>query len=97
MTSTNENRAVSKAVRAYLAEIGRKGGRRSKRALSSEQSRQMLKVREARRAFKRYKALCFWSYDPNLSISMADVPWIVEMLMKNGNREAWEFAERLCR
>ena len=85
------------AVRDYLSRIGRVGGLRSRRLLTSAQSQQMLKVREARRAFKRFKTLCFWSYDPDLRISAADIPWVVEMLMKNGNRESWEMAERICR
>lgn len=57
----------------------------------------MLKVREARRAFKRYQALCFWSYDPALQITKNEVAWVAEMLMKHGNRQALEVAERLCR
>jgi len=57
----------------------------------------MVQVREARRAFKRYRALCFWSYDPNLKVSINDVSWVVENLKKHGNREAWMVAERLCR
>jgi len=80
-----------------MAAIGRKGGRRSKRDLSAEQARAMIKVREARRAFKLFKTLCFWSYDPNLEITSADVAWVAEMLMKHGNREALQVAIRLCR
>lgn len=88
---------IPSTVRAYLAEIGSKGGRRSKRALATEQSRAMIRVREARRAFKRFRALCFWSYDPNMTITINDVPWVVETLRKHGNRQAWEIAEYLCR
>jgi hypothetical protein len=89
--------SLNPTVRAYFAKIGSRGGRRSKRVLSSEQSRDMLKVREARRAFTRFKALCFWSYDPDLKITLADVKWVAETLKKHGNREAWEVAHRLCR
>lgn len=88
---------LTPTVRAYFAKIGSRGGRRSKRVLSSEQSRDMLKVREAKRAFTRFKALCFWSYDPDLKITLADVKWVAETLKKHGNREAWEVAQRLCR
>jgi hypothetical protein len=84
-------------VRRYLAEIGRVGGSRSRRKLTKEQSREMLRVREARRAFKKFKALCFWSFDSNLKITTNDISWVVEMLMKNGNRESWEVAKKLCR
>jgi hypothetical protein len=89
--------SLTPAVRAYFAKIGSRGGRRSKRILSSEQSRDMLKVREAKRAFTRFKALCFWSHDPDLKITLADVKWVAETLKKHGNRAAWEAAHRLCR
>jgi hypothetical protein len=88
---------MDKAIRDYLAAIGRRGGRASKRQLSPEAARQMVKVREARRAYRRFHALCFWSYDPNLRITGADVPWVVEQLRKHGGREAWDMAARLCR
>ena len=88
---------VPKVVRGFLSETGRKGGLRSRRVLTPEQAKEMVKVREARRAFKRYRALCFWSFDPSLKISIQDVPLIVETLKKHGNREAWGIAERLCR
>jgi hypothetical protein len=84
-------------VRRYLAEIGRKGGQASRRSLSPEQARRMVAVREARRAFRRYYAQCFWSYDPDLEITSADVPWVAEQLRRHGGREAWEVAARLCR
>ncbi|MDJ0762432.1 MAG: hypothetical protein QNJ97_05530 [Myxococcota bacterium] len=85
------------AVKAYLSEIGRRGGRRSRRSLDSDTARAMVRVREAKRAFKRFHAMCFWSYDPRYSISADDVPWVAEQLMKNGGREAWEVGAKLCR
>lgn len=94
---TADNATISPYVRSYLAKIGSKGGRRSKRRLTSEQSRAMLKVREARRAFRRFRALCFWSYDPAIVITIDDVPWVAETLRKHGNRQAWELADYLCR
>jgi hypothetical protein len=57
----------------------------------------MVQVREARRAFRRFYATCFWSYRPDLVITAADVPWVAEQLMKHGNREAWNVGARLCR
>jgi hypothetical protein len=57
----------------------------------------MVRVREARRAFRRYRARCFWSYRPDLQITLADVPWVAEQLMKSGDREAWAIAAKLCR
>ena len=84
-------------LRRYLAEIGSRGGRKSRRALSPEAARDMVKVREARRAFRRFRATCFWSYRSDLVIHSADVPWVAEQLMKHGNREAWRVAAKLCR
>ena len=41
---------MSTSARQYLAEIGRRGGTRSRRALSTDQARAMVAAREARRA-----------------------------------------------
>jgi hypothetical protein len=84
-------------IKAYLAEIGRRGGRKSRRTLSASAAKDMVRVREARRAFHRFRTSCFWSYRPDLRITAADVPWVAEQLMKHGNREAWRVGARLCR
>ncbi len=83
--------------REYLRQIGRRGGLKSRRTLDGKIARDMVKVREARRAFRRFRATCFWSYRPDLAIGIGDVPWVAEQLMKHGNREAWRVAARLCR
>jgi hypothetical protein len=44
-------------VKAYLAEIGRKGGRKSRRTLTPDAARRMVAVREARRAYRRFHAI----------------------------------------
>ena len=85
------------AIRKYLAEIGARGGRTSRRTLDATTAREMVRVREARRAFRRYRTTCFWSYRPDLVITTHDVPWVAEQLMKHGNREAWRVGARLCR
>jgi hypothetical protein len=85
------------SVRKYLAEIGRRGGRKSRRVLDSGTARDMVRVREARRAFRRFRAMCFWSYRPDLHIGLGDVDWVAEQLMRHGNREAWRVGARLCR
>jgi hypothetical protein len=54
-------------------------------------------VREARRAYRRFHTECFWSYDPALKISGADVSWVAGQLRKHGGWEAWQVAARLCR
>jgi hypothetical protein len=85
------------AVRRYLATIGARGGRKSRRTLDAESARAMVRVREARRAFRRFRASCFWSYRPDLVITANDVPWVAEQLMRHGNREAWRIGAKLCR
>jgi len=57
----------------------------------------MVKVRESRRAFPRFRTSCFWWCRPDLEIGLEDVPWVAEQLMKHGNREAWRVGARLCR
>lgn len=57
----------------------------------------MVRVREARRAYRRFHTQCFWSYDPDYRITTADVPWVAEQLRKHGGREAWNKAAELCR
>lgn len=88
---------MSNDVRKYLASIGRKGGRKSRRKLDSITAHNMVLVREAKRAFRRYQADCFWSFDPDYKVTIADVPWVAEQLMKNGGREAWQLGVKLCR
>ncbi len=84
------------AVRRYLAEIGRRGGAKSRRALPSQTARDMVRLREARRAFRTFQVSCFWSYDPHRRVTAQDIPWVAEQLRKNGGRAAWEAARRLC-
>ena len=82
-----------KEIKEYLAEIGRRGGRKSRRHLDSD----TVRIREARRAFRRYRVRCFWSSPPGLEIKLEDVPWVAEQLMRYGDREAWHIGARLCR
>jgi hypothetical protein len=84
-------------VTRYLATIGARGGRKSRRTLDPDTARAMVRVREARRAFRRFRVMCFWSYRPDLEIGAADVAWVAEQLMKHGNRAAWEAGAKLCR
>lgn len=87
---------MERNVRAYLAEIGRRGGRKSRRALDPPTARAMVQVREARRMFRRFYAECFWSFDPDYQIGLSDVAWVAEQLRKHGGREAWDAAGKLC-
>jgi len=86
---------LTKATRAYFAKIGRKGGQKSRRALSTAQARQMVAVRLARSAYRRFRTLCFWSYAADLRITSENAAWVTEQLRRNGNRAAWQTAGRI--
>ena len=83
-------------IKTYLAEIGRRGGRKSRRSLDPQTARSMVRVREARRAYLRFRTSCFWSYRPDVHIGLEDVEWVADTLMKNGNLEAWRVGRSLC-
>ena len=84
-------------VRRYLSTIGQRGGQKSRRALDRKTARDMVRVREARRAYRRFHTSCFWSFDPDYVVTLHDVPWVVAELRKHGGRAAWQTATRLCR
>ena len=86
---------MDKKIVEYLRKIGRKGGQRSRRTLTAEAARAMVRVREARRAFKRFRTSCFWSADPKIIIKESDIPWVIENLRRNGDRAAWMAAQAL--
>ena len=88
---------MRREVRKYLSAIGRRGGRKSRRVLSRSDAQAMVCVREARRAFREFRARCFWSYDPERKITSKDVPWVAAELMKNGGRRGYLIGARLCR
>jgi len=88
---------MDRQVKNYLAEIGRRGGRKSRRSLDPDTARAMVRVREARRAYRRFHAGCFWSFDPEYNVRAADIPWVAGQLRKHGGRAEWEVAEALCR
>ncbi len=88
---------MDQSIRRYLSEIGRRGGAKSRRVLPPETAREMVRLREARRAFRKFQTSCFWSFDPARPLTASDIPWVVEQLKKHGGRQAWETAARLCR
>lgn len=88
---------MRQAVKQYLAQIGRKGGQKSRRQLSPETAKNMVKIREARRAFRNFYTSCFWSFDEGYVIQATDIPWVVQQLRKHGNHKAWKVAQSLCR
>jgi general stress protein YciG len=46
---TGRNMSAATNIKKYLAEIGRKGGQKSRRALTPEQARKMVEAREAKK------------------------------------------------
>ncbi|NQT92070.1 MAG: hypothetical protein HQ559_04860 [Lentisphaerae bacterium] len=90
-------RTTPSSVSEYLAEIGRKGGVKSRRRLSSEDARNMVRVREARRAFRTFHVQCFWYMREDMDVTLADVPEIVRGLRQNGGRRGFLLAAKLCR
>ena len=89
--------AVEPSVSHYLAAIGRIGGKKSRRRLSSEEARDMVLVRELRRAFREFYARCFWYLRPDVALTLDDLPEVVRGLRANGGREGFRRAARLCR
>ena len=88
--------AVPTSINAYLSEIGRKGGLKSRRHLSDEDARNMVRVREAKRAYKAFYAQCFWHLRPDLNITLNDIPEIVRGLRQHGGRQGFILAAKLC-
>ena len=88
--------SLSPSIRNYLATIGRKGGQRSRRSLSTEQARDMVRVREARKAFKQFYTQCFWYLREDMTITLNDVPEIITGLKRHGGRRGFLIASKLC-
>jgi len=88
---------VPKEVRAYFAAIGRKGGTKSRRSLSSAAAHDMVRVREARKIFREFHAQCFWFMRPDLRVTIEDIPELVRGLRQNGGRKGFLLAAKLCR
>jgi hypothetical protein len=84
------------AVRSYLQSIGRRGGQKSRRQLATETARDMVRLREARRAFRRFHTRCFWSTAPDYRVTPSDIQWVAERVMTYGGREGWDVGARLC-
>jgi hypothetical protein len=89
-------KAVPKEVRAYFSALGRKGGTKSRRRLSSEDAKKMVRIREARRIFRKFHAQCFWYMRPDLDVTLEDIPVLVRGLRQNGGRQGFIIAARLC-
>ena len=88
---------IDASISQYLSEIGRAGGRKSRRSLSSETARDMVRIREARKAFHAFHAQCFWYMREDMKITLQDIPEIVRGLRQNGGRQGFLLAATLCR
>jgi hypothetical protein len=86
----------SEEIKRYLAKIGKRGGEKSRRVLSRKDAQAMVRIREARRAFRKYYAQCFWFMRDDLEIGLEDIPEIVKGLRLHGGQRGIELAERLC-
>ena len=84
------------AVRAYFSRIGRKGGVRSRRELSSAEARNMVRIREARRALQEFHSQCFWYLRRDMAVTLDDIPEIIRGLRRNGGRRGFLVAARLA-
>lgn len=84
------------SVRLYLSEIGRRGGQKSRRHLSPGDARNMVRIREARKAFRTFHAQCFWFMREDMEVTLLDIPEIVRGLRMNGGRQGFLLAAKLC-
>jgi len=87
---------MNRQISAYMARIGRKGGLKSRRSLSREDATRMVRVREARRLYRRFHARCFWSYPEQFRPGPEDVEWVARQLRSHGGADGWREARRLC-
>ena len=88
--------SAQRSVRAYFSRIGRKGGMRSRRALSSAAARDMVRIREARRALREFHSQCFWYLRRDMAVTLDDLPEIIRGLRRNGGRHGFFVATRLA-
>ena len=91
------SKPVSEDVKAYLREIGAKGGTKSRRRLDPAQARRMVAVREARRAYREYRPSLFWSSPGDLEIHENLVPFVIDGLRNEGGKEAFLRAGKIYR
>ncbi len=55
----------------------------------------MVRIREARKAFRRFHARYFASYPAELPLTRYDLPWLLERLRRSGDPDAEAIAARL--
>ena len=82
-------------LRQHLRTIGRRGGLRSRRRLDPEAARDMVRVREARRAYHRFHTYCFPAFPADLRITREDLAWVADRLRRLGDARAQRIADKL--
>ena len=80
--------------RTSTDKTGCKGGRKDPNP-SSEGALAMVRLHEARRAFREFHAQCFWYMPPDLEITLEDVPEVARGLRLHGGRRGFLLAARL--
>ena len=86
---------MNDSTRKYLAQMGRRGGQKSRRTLDPKTARTMVLLREARRAYRHFHTSCFWCFGPQYRPSEKDIPWIMERLRSFGGQDGWTVSARL--
>ncbi len=87
---------MAESIHQYLARIGSQGGKKSRRVLSPCAARNMVKIREAKRAYRKFHTQCFWSFALDYPIGISDLPWIATQLKTYGGRQGWQIGNKLC-
>jgi len=84
-------------IRKYLSKIGRKGGEASRRVLTQAQAKNMVRIREANRAFHKFYSRCFWHLNPDIKITRENLPLIIKGLRLYGGHQGFLTADKLGR
>lgn len=69
---------------------------RSQTLVANAGSRQR-RLELARKAFRDFHALCFWSYREDAEITEDKIPFIVRGLREHGGAAGYRVAAELCR
>jgi len=51
----------------------------------------------AQKAFREFKAMCFWSWSPDAIITAEILPHFLKDLRTHGGHKGWKLAAEICR
>lgn len=51
----------------------------------------------AQKALEEYRVRCFWSFSKDFKVTRENLGLVIQALRKNGDRRAFQLADRLCR